>query len=357
MRQGNEFMTADQLVGCLWGTAVGDSIGLPYEGLSPRRASRLLGLPDRQRLFLGRGMISDDTEQTCLVAQAWIEAGGDLPGFQSALARRLRWWLLGMPAGIGLATLRSTLRLWLGFSPERSGVFSAGNGPAMRAALLGVLLEDRNRLADSVRVSTRMTHTDPRAERGAQVVALVAHLAARGGWNRPRDVLGPLSACVSATQDELAQRIAEVVDSVERQESTAAYVAGLGLARGVTGYVNHTVPVALHASLAFPQDVRGAVMAVVSCGGDTDTTAAIAGGIVGAAVGRNGIPADWLNQLADWPRSVAWMERLAHALWEARSASVPMPPPGLSLPGLLLRNALFAGVVLGHGLRRLGPPY
>jgi len=350
-------MTVDQLVGCLWGTAVGDSIGLPYEGLSPRRASRLLGLPDRQRLLLGRGMISDDTEHTCLVAQAWIEAAGELTRFQAALARRFRWWLLGMPAGIGLATLRATLRLWLGFSPERSGVFSAGNGPAMRAAVLGVLLEDRNRLADWIRVSTRLTHTDPRAERGALVVALVAHLAARGGWNRPRDVLAPLLSCLPGERDELAQRIAEVVDSAERQESTAAFAAKLGLARGVTGYVNHTVPVALHASLAFPNDVRGAVMAVVTCGGDTDTTAAIVGGIVGAAVGRSGIPADWLNQLTDWPRSVAWMDHLAHALWEAQASSVPTRPPGASLPGLLLRNVLFAGVVLGHGLRRLGPPY
>jgi ADP-ribosylglycohydrolase len=302
-------------------------------------------------------MISDDTEHTCLMAQSWIEAAGDLPRFQAALARRFRWWLLGMPAGIGLATLRATLRLWLGFSPERSGVYSAGNGPAMRAALLGVLFEDRQRLAEWVRVCTRLTHTDPRAERGALVVAHVAHLAARDGWNRPHDVLAPLLSCLPGARDELAQRIAEVVDSVERQESTAAYAARLGLARGVTGYVNHTVPVALHASLSFPTDVRGAVMAVVACGGDTDTTAAIAGGIVGAGVGRNGIPTDWLNQLTDWPRSVAWMDRLAQSLWEARSSSVATRPPGVSLPGLLLRNVLFAGVVLGHGLRRLGPPY
>jgi ADP-ribosylglycohydrolase len=67
-------MTHNPYIGCLLGTAVGDSLGLPYEGLSARRARKLF--PD--------------------------------------------------------ATARSILKLWLGFSPQKSGVFSAGNGPAMR---------------------------------------------------------------------------------------------------------------------------------------------------------------------------------------------------------------------------------
>ena len=41
-----------------------------------------------------------------------------------------------LPAGVGLATARACLKLWLGFSPERSGIYSAGNGPAMRSAVL-----------------------------------------------------------------------------------------------------------------------------------------------------------------------------------------------------------------------------
>ncbi|HIF05444.1 MAG TPA: ADP-ribosylglycohydrolase family protein [Gemmatimonadetes bacterium] len=57
------------------GTAVGDSIGLPYEGLSRGRAEKLLGPPDRHRFFFGRGMVSDDTEHTCMVAQSLIRSG------------------------------------------------------------------------------------------------------------------------------------------------------------------------------------------------------------------------------------------------------------------------------------------
>ena len=40
-------------LGSILGTAIGDSIGLPYEGLSRRRAERLLGPADRHRFFSG----------------------------------------------------------------------------------------------------------------------------------------------------------------------------------------------------------------------------------------------------------------------------------------------------------------
>lgn len=70
-------MTPHPITGCLLGTAVGDAIGLPYEGLTRQRAARLLGAPDRHRLLFGRGMVSDDTEHTCMVAQALIVSGGD----------------------------------------------------------------------------------------------------------------------------------------------------------------------------------------------------------------------------------------------------------------------------------------
>jgi hypothetical protein len=131
----------------------------------------------------------------------------------------------------------------------------------------------------------------------------------------------------------------------------------MGWTMGVSGFTNHTVPVVLHAWLRYPNDLRAAVLAVVRCGGDADSTGAILGGIVGARVGRAGVPADWLSRLAEWPRTVSWMEELGHRL----GAVVRSGQPGRRLPlnpaGLALRNALFLAVVFGHGVRRLLPPY
>ncbi|MGL4553818.1 MAG: ADP-ribosylglycohydrolase family protein [Gemmataceae bacterium] len=336
---------AHPVAGAILGCAVGDALGLPYEGLSRRRGVRLLGPPDRHRFLFGRGMVSDDTEHTCMVAQSLCDAPADPDAFARHLARRLRWWLLGVPAGIGFATLRAVLKLWLGFPPGRSGVFSAGNGPAMRSGVLGAAIDDVEALRAFVAASTRVTHTDPKAYRGAFAVALAAWCAKRG----LHDAGDFLARCRG--DDEFDALLARVGASLSAGETTEAFAEKLGGRRGVSGYVYQTVPVALHAWLSHPRDYRAAVTAVIRCGGDADTTAAIVGSVVGAGVGREGIPPQWLDGLWEWPRTVGWMQRLADAV---RAGG--RPPGVVPLVGLA-RNGAFVAAVLGHVARRALPPY
>jgi len=109
-------------------------------------------------------MVSDDTDHTVFVAQALLSAPRSPDDFARSLAWRLRFWLLCLPAGIGFATLRSILRLWIGFPPHRSGVRSAGNGPSTRSAIIGAAIpEDEDRRRTYVTAATRFTHTDPTA--------------------------------------------------------------------------------------------------------------------------------------------------------------------------------------------------
>lgn len=350
-------MTHFALEGCVLGTAVGDALGLPYEGLSPQRAAKWLGPPNRHRLVFGRGLVSDDTEHTCMVAQALIEAASDVDAFQRGLARRFRGWLLTLPAGVGFATLRAIVRLWLGYGPNRSGVFSAGNGPAMRAAILGVFCEDRDQLRLLVRASTRLTHTDPKAEYGAYAVALAAQIASTKLNASPEHYLQELSKSWGDEARELIDLISRAADSAAASKSTPTFACELGLSRGVSGYVYHSVPVALHAWFAHSRDYRAAVTSVIACGGDADTTAAIVGGILGAAVGRDGIPQEWLNAVGDWPRSISWMEQLAVQLSIVKELGTAEHAPRLPIAGVIVRNIVFLLIVLYHGFRRLLPPY
>src|SRR4051794_24379754 len=123
----------DAFTGVLLGTAVGDALGLPREGLSRRRAERIFGPgPLRHRLAFGRGMVSDDTEHTCMAAQALLASGGDPERFARSFAWRLRWWLLALPAGGGAATAPAVIKLWFCFPRRAIGVRSAGNPAAMR---------------------------------------------------------------------------------------------------------------------------------------------------------------------------------------------------------------------------------
>lgn len=302
------------IIGAQLGAAVGDAIGLPYEGLSRRRGLRMLGPPERHRLLLGHGMISDDTEHTCMVAQSLVESGVDVDRFRRRLAARMRWWLLGLPTGIGLAILRAILKLWLGFNPGGSGVYSAGNGPAMRSTIIGAAVDAPALLKEFVRASTGITHTDPKAEYEAYAIALAAHLARSGNAAAGEQYLAALDAALGPQAAEILGLIEQSVQAAAASPDTPAFAKSLGQERAVSGYVYHSVPVAVHAWLGHPRDLSGAIAAVIACGGDTDTTAAMAGGMVGAAVGEAGIPPSWLSGLAEWPRSVAWMERLGKQL-------------------------------------------
>lgn len=348
----------DRIAGVLLGTAVGDALGLPREGLSRRRAERLFGPPPLKHRFLfGRGMVSDDTEHACMTAQALLRSDNDAAVFARSLAWRLRFWLLGLPAGIGSATLRSILRLWIGFPPSRSGVWSAGNGPAMRSPILGVCLgDDLERLRTFVRASTRLTHTDPRAERGALLIALAAHYGSRNdpGTVRAAEFLRAARMTLLDSDDRMLQLLACIEDHHKRGITVAEFTDSLNLQRGVSGYIYHTVPVALYAWLRWPGQFRQVVEEVIALGGDTDTTGAIAGALAGATCGAAGIPEAWLKGLLEWPRSVVWMRRLAECLAQPFTER---KAPRLFWPALGPRNALFLIVVLLHAFRRLLPPY
>ncbi len=353
----------DAVVGCLLGQAVGDAMGLPAENLSPRRIAKLFRSFDRPRFLFGYGMGSDDTEHACMTAQALLRSGGDVERFRRSLAWRLRWWLLGAPAGVGLATLKSCVKLWLGFPSTRSGVYSAGNGPAMRAAVLGVCIDDPTVLTEFVRASTRLTHTDPKAEYGALAVALAARQSARTRHSgRPSaevllDELGPYLPARNPAADEFRSLVESVAVHAASHLSLAMLADNLKLRRGISGYIYHTVPVALFAWLSYKDDFREAVESTIRLGGDTDTVAAITGALVGARVGKAGIPEEWLRGFADWPRSVAWIERLGRRLAEGKWRTAPQPAVPLAWWTIPFRNLLFFLIVLVHIFRRLLPPY
>jgi ADP-ribosyl-[dinitrogen reductase] hydrolase len=345
-----------RLFGLLLGTAVGDAVGLPREGLGPRRAERLFGgSPLAHRLILGRGLVSDDTEHACLVAEALLEAPDDPDAFGRALARRFRLWLAALPAGVGLATLRSGVKLWAGFGHRRSGVYSAGNGPAMRAPLLGAFFaDDAERLRVFLRVSTRLTHTDHRAVEGAWIVARATSLAVRG--EAPGAMASRLRG--EASDPEMARLLGVIESAHGDGVSCADFAARIGVGTGgVTGYIYQTVPVALYCWWRAAMDFRNAVEAAILLGGDTDTVAAITGALAGAAAGADAIPREWVDGL--WGRpTVAGLERLAGDLVRRRHGeNVPPPPSWSAWPAQAAKNAVLLPLVLGHGLRRLLPPY
>ena len=354
----------DQIAGALLGTAVGDALGLPRENISPRRAAKMFGGPPLEHRFLfGLGLGSDDIEHACMTGQALLAAPEDAQQFGRSLAWRLRGWLLGLPAGIGKATLKACFKLWLGFSHSSSGVHSAGNGPIMRAPLLGVVLKDQpEKLAEYNLLQTRLTHTHPLAEQGAAAIAFTAAYAAK----RTVDSIDPeevFALCFDHFPAGEMRDAWETAHTCWRENGDEhALVERLELKKqGVSGYIVHTSVVSLYCWLLYRHDFRRAVESVIVLGGDTDSTAALVGGLAGATLGPESVPASWLARLWEWPRTKSWMRKLAERLAEQfpdeGEEARPQKPLPVFWPALALRNLLFLATVLVLALRRLAPPY
>lgn len=346
----------ESLYGALIGCAVGDALGIAYENLSPRRVLRLFPDPTRYHLLPSVGLISDDAEQAMMTLRALAHSGGDPARFQARLATELRVWLATLPAGIGLSTARAGVRLWLGMSPQRSGVRSAGNAPALRGGILGVALADDPQQRETlVRLATQITHADPKAEAGAHLCAdLAAWATQSAGAPLPVDAIRQR---VDACPDELREPLRAALASVDAGQTTEQFALSQGWRRGVSGYIVHTTAVALHAWLRFPDEFVEAVSALIRCGGDTDSTAALLGIWMGAHRGRRVAPDALLARLKDPLARPDTLHMLATATAHAVQSATPQAVRRPLYPLRLGRNLLFLGLVIAHLGRRALPPY
>lgn len=282
-------------------------------------------------------MLSDDTEHTVMVLRSLLAKPETPDQFQRLLARHLRTWILAVPAGVGLATAKACMKLVVGVPPKSSGSLSAGNGAAMRAAIIGAFVGDEAQMPAFVVASSVITHRDVRAVEGAQLVALATVVEHDEYLARAR---------LTVSSQEWTQMLDEISSSLHERLEVTAFARRIGAEHGVSGYVLPSVAVALYSWLTHPYDFMSCLTELIALGGDTDTIGAIVGGISGSHLGVGAIPAEWLDRLSDWPLSVNSMRLLAggnELRW--------------TFPARLVRNILFLGVVLTHGFRRLLPPY
>ncbi|MEM7674220.1 MAG: ADP-ribosylglycohydrolase family protein [Verrucomicrobiota bacterium] len=336
--------------GVIWGTAVGDSLGLPAEGVKPVAIEKLGWRGNwKHRFIFGKGMLSDDTEHTLMVAEALSRHSNDVDAFRRYLASRMRMWFLALPAGIGMATARSLIKLCIGVSSKKSGVCSAGNGPAMRSAIIGAYFTDQPENIESfVEASTHLTHTDPKALVGALAIAYCAAHA-----NSPDIAFEKLKALSRHDSETWPEVTDQIQASLDGNESIAAFYAHFAdPERGVSGYIYHTVPIALYAWLKSHKHNEAfdvALTSVLDMGGDTDTTGAIAGSILGASHGEDRFPKEWIFNIRDWPRSKGYLAHACDFLENGEKVK------GIPILFALIRNLVFLIIVLLHGFSRLLP--
>jgi ADP-ribosylglycohydrolase len=243
---------------------------------------------------------TDDTEMACCVTAA-LERDAQSPGTdldRDALADLFArnndpYRGYGPGAVVILRLIREGTPWPIAAASAFDGQGSSGNGAAMRVAPLGAWHADSiTRAATQAARSAEVTHAHPDGIAGAVAVAVAAAAAtgARLGGRvpAPAQLLG--SVAFRTPVGHVRDGLERAVGLVGRDPAEAAYELG----SGVRAMARDTVPFALWVAARFLGDYPAAIRACVAAGGDIDTTAAIAGGVVAAHTGIDGIPAAWL---------------------------------------------------------------
>ncbi len=340
------------------GVAIGDALGLARNHLQRRVALKMFGRPPLSyRLVPGRGIYSDDSQLMFLSAQALLQSRSDLRAFRRYFQKRLRWYQLSMPVGIGKATSLSALKCWLAVLKISTGVKSADNSAATRAMFAALATHGTgHRLSRWVEETTTLTHTDPLAVDGCQVLAMLTDLAATTKPDK-FDALQALSMAIStSSQEELRANLQELLPFLELRRSPSTVARHFNWDTCVGSCMVSTTTMAVYCWLRYPTDFRRAVESAITLGGDSGTIAAIVGGLVGAHVGVKHLPRDLVDGLRNFPHDNDWIKKMAerfshwpHGPDDLHSApALPSDPPAQ-----LIRNILNFSIVLLHRVARL----
>ncbi len=309
--------TKNDIKAALFGVAIGDALGVPVEFSS--RAT-LENNPVRDMLGYGTyevpaGTWSDDSALTFCLAEA-LTQGFDLQLIGQNFVRwytKNYWTARGTVFDIGIATQRAILRLAQGEPPELAGGNEEkdnGNGSLMRILPLVFYVFNKpiHKRYEMIKQVSSITHGHACA-----VIACFYYLEFAKGLleghdklevyrNLQRDVPGLLTQLSIPTQeiqkfDRLFSANILDLDTQELQSS---------------GYVVHTLEASIWCLLT-TTTYKEAVLRAVNLGGDTDTTAAVTGGLAGLIYGHEGIPEEWLEQLARKEDIEDLSERLARS--------------------------------------------
>ncbi|GAC49328.1 ADP-ribosylglycohydrolase family protein [Gordonia aichiensis] len=303
---------ADRASAVLLGTGIGDALGVPYE-FQPR-----LG-PEEVPVMKGGGLgnyepgeWSDDTSMAMAIAEA-VAGGHDLTSEEGldAVARGFMRWYTdfdGNPPDIGnqtRAVLSATYRR-LKSDPTatacsamfaESQVFatanphSAGNGALMRTGPVALAhLDDRETLAEAARAVASLTHADELAgdscvlwSEAIRVAIIEGRIDIQAGFDLISD-------------ERRSQWRSWLADATTQSPSRFT----------PNGFTVTALQAAASSILHTPADdgpthVRESLYTAIRIGDDTDTVAAIAGGLLGARWGREAFDDRWTNTVHGWP--------------------------------------------------------
>jgi ADP-ribosylglycohydrolase len=328
---------SDRFRGCLLGGAIGDALGYPVEFLSRRQIMSLYGTAGLTDLIVdgesGKALISDDTQMTLFTANAFqlwkstvdsIDFGslsGTMPNITQSLYKAYQRWYYTQSGDIRHRswlditiaegrddfimeqkelfaqrapgnTCLSALRIGMG-TMEKPLNNSKGCGGIMRVAPIGLYYKDDP--VEAFRIGCKaaaITHGHPSGYLAAGAFAMLIALIAGGR---------SLSDSLDEVLDELETRSGGDETAQALTEAQLMAVSGLPAEKAIAalgeGWVaEEALAIAVYRALGCT-DFESALIMSVNHDGDSDSTGAICGNIMGCLLGKYAIPVEWCKKV------------------------------------------------------------
>lgn len=289
-------MIKDRMLGCLYGQAIGDALGLGSEFMSKdeviknypdglRKYDQII--QDAHRRRWAKGAWTDDTDMMLCILNGFENGAFNL----HRVASNFKDWFNGTPLGIGRHTYKvlcmgdyeehpeMSSKLWWKLSRQQS----AANGALMRTSVVGLT---QNNIIEQAEAICKLTHYDPRCTGSCVIASSIIHNLV---WHN-KELSYDKIKNIAQRYDE---RILEWIDAAYNNSD----ISMLDLdERYSIGYTLRTLSAALwcywHAN-----SFEEGLLSVVNEGGDADTNGAIACALLGSKFGYSSIPAYYIHNL------------------------------------------------------------
>ena len=257
-------------------------------------------LPDSYHKTKTKGDFTHYGDQALVLLEALAAEGGfSLGGFAGRWQGLFTRDYTGYVDKATAATLEN-----MGRSADllQAGSHSSDLGGAARIApLLYRYRGDEAQMREAVRMQTMMTHNNPAVLAGASFIARTVWQVLQGSTH-----VEAMEAVLEEGVDDfdLDLRIRGGLDSAGKE--TKAVIGKFGQMCGIAA----ALPGAIHLIVTYGQDLRTALIENVMAGGDSAARGMVAGMVLGASLGMNAVPGDWLAGLRQRDHIVALLSSL-----------------------------------------------
>ncbi len=300
----------EQIRDAILGLAIGDAVGVPYEFTQPhhmkeRPATDMVGGGSHGQ---PAGTWSDDTSLTLTLMKGLAESRGS-PDYNKIMEYSLVWLdkgdftATGKVFDVGKTCLKSIMNFARGEDPVycgQTGEYDCGNGSLMRCLPLVFWLREfygndfikNDQARKIIHEVSSLTHGYPRCLLANGLYLSIAEKLLEGVEKNRAVKVGLLEAKAEYMKDSI---FADQLQYFDRLFSEGFEDTTEG-AISARGYVVDTLETALWSFLR-TDSYRSCILKAINQGHDTDTTAAIAGGLAGIYYGYESIPQKWRDGL------------------------------------------------------------